>query len=240
MVLTDPQNYLILQQASLQLTVRMRCDPQKVVIAQSLEASMVNLAWTWQCPCSEAFATSNPLHHCCRCTISVFPHSLSISYTSGLKQKTYFVFAGLQKLLGIWSYIVQLLHISNTSLSSHIYFHTDWMQTADQDWWLRHGLNTVFLAMLFKKSCEVSGHKQTNISKCGCRTPKRHGSCLLWRNAMQVWAQAAFMTFWQAAREGWWQADGLSMVSAPCNLLVHTTRYRTCLCACSLQFISLR
>lgn len=31
---------------------------------------------------------------------------------------------------------------------------------------------------------------------------------------MQVWAAAAILTVEKAAREGWWQADGLSMISA--------------------------
>ncbi len=40
------------------------------------------------------------------------------------------------------------------------------------------------------------------------------------RNARAGWSSAAFLMVWKGASEGWWQADGLSMISAPSNLPV--------------------
>lgn len=134
-----------------------------------------------------------------------------------------------------------------------IYFHTDWMYRhyyyKVQKWRLTHGgcrpgMYTMIITVLFKQERNTDKVMQGDTNTMSVFRRGWHfemtGLLFTKRNVDTGLSSAAFLTVWKVAREGWWQADGLPMVSAPSNLLTHTTRYRTCLYDCSSHFICTR
>lgn len=215
----------------------------------------------WLSPLWTSFSLFFYILVCCLWVFSLLHMSTyTIHQHRELKQKAGFVFRGLQKLQGILSEMCQLLHTSNMSLSSHIFSHwlDIWTYTSTfiqppisaDDWGTRAAILECTLCLL--PSC-LSERKDYDRVAQGVRGDtntmsvvrygwhfKMTGLLFTERNVDIGLSSAAFLTVWKWAREGWWQADSLSVVSAPSNLLAHTTRYRTCLCDWSLLYICSR
>lgn len=135
----------------------------------------------------------------------------------------------------------QLLHASNMSLSFRIISHwlAVWMllpakqRLTRADGWsvgaaeLWQNLHYIHHCVPKHEKKYLQGVRRETL--CPAVTSKWH-FLFIERNVDAALSSAALLTVWKVAREEWWQADGLSMVSAPCNLLTHTTKYQTCFC----------
>lgn len=155
-----------------------------------------------------------------------------------------FVLPGLQKLQLVFEWDAAVATYFKYVTSSYMFPHRldvcslqpAMTSAADRDM-VDVSLECTYYCCLSKtitltKPCRTSEDIQTVAL-----TSKWHGSHLQRRIIVQVWAQLCFLTVWTGARRAWWQADGLLVISAPPNLPMHTTRYRTCLWDCSFHFI---